>query len=177
MPTLVLVRRQYAGSRSALDGPTTCARSISPDFEALRLAEVLPLLGPQTVFTATATDPLPRHRGLAAQLGLDLQSLPELGEEGFGADPEAGLAAVDRLLAPGHARGHRRLQPGWGDPVGADGPRRAVEGSRPYPPAAKGSGARRLTRGAVRRLLPGLRGPAQPFDGRAAGSQAARPDS
>jgi 8-oxo-dGTP diphosphatase len=61
-----------------------------------------------------------------------------MGEEGFGADPEAGLAAVERLLAPGSGLTVVCSQGGAIPSV-----LRALgvrwEGSRAYPPAAKGS--------------------------------------
>jgi 8-oxo-(d)GTP phosphatase len=141
MPTLVLVRHGHAGSRSEWDGPDDLRPLDSRGrTEARRLADVLPLLAPQTVFTAPPIRCRDTVAPLAERLGLELQSLPEVGEEGFGADPEAGLAAVERLLSP-------RATPGVTVVCSQGGAIPSVllalgvhwEGSRPYPPAAKGS--------------------------------------
>jgi 8-oxo-dGTP diphosphatase len=135
------VRHGHAGSRSEWDGPDDLRPLDSRGrTEARRLADVLPLLAPQTVFTAPPIRCRDTVAPLAERLGLELQSLPEVGEEGFGADPEAGLAAVERLLSP-------RATPGVTVVCSQGGAIPSVllalgvhwEGSRPYPPAAKGS--------------------------------------
>jgi 8-oxo-dGTP diphosphatase len=141
MPALVLVRHGHAGSRSDWDGPDDLrpldARGRA---EARRLAEVLPLFGPRAVYTAPPIRCRDTVAPLAERLGLGLGSLPELSEDGFGADPEAGLATVERLLEP-------RATPGVTVVCSQGGAIPSVllllgvhwEGSRGYPPAAKGS--------------------------------------
>ena len=100
MPTLVLVRHGRAGDRSEWDGPD----DLRPLDErgrrqAQRLAEVLPLFGPDDVLSAPPVRCRDTVEPLAERLGLDIRPAPELGEEGFQDDPEAGLALVERLLA------------------------------------------------------------------------------
>jgi 8-oxo-dGTP diphosphatase len=141
MPTLLLVRHGHAGSRSDWDGPDDerplDARGRA---EARRLAEVLPLFGPQSVFSAPPARCRETVAPLAEHLGLDLQPLPELGEDGFWADPEAGLATVERLLAPRAAAGVTVVcSQGGAIPSVLTSLGVPWAGSRPQPPAAKGS--------------------------------------
>jgi 8-oxo-dGTP diphosphatase len=98
-PTLLLVRHARAGDRTEWDGPDEL-RPLDDTgrTQARRLAEVLPLFGPTAILTAERTRCRQTVEPLAERLGTDVQSLPELGEEEFAADPEAGLAALDRLL-------------------------------------------------------------------------------
>ncbi|MFP5369738.1 MAG: SixA phosphatase family protein, partial [Actinomycetes bacterium] len=140
-PTLVLVRHGHAGSHRTWDGPDDL-RPLDPrgEDEARRLAEVLPLFGPRAVFTAPPLRCSQTVTPLAERLGMSVQPLPELGEEGFSADPESALATVDRLLAPGAGPGVTAVcSQGGAIPsvLLALGVR--WEGSRAYPPAAKGS--------------------------------------
>ena len=140
-PTLVLVRHGHAGSHRTWEGPDD-ERPLDPrgEAEARRLAEVLPLFGPRAVFTAPPLRCSQTATPLAERLGLELQPLPELGEDGFWADPEAGLATVERLLAP-------RTDAGVTVVCSQGGAIPSVlmtmgvqwEGSRAHPPAAKGS--------------------------------------
>ena len=140
-PTLVLVRHGHAGSHRTWDGPDDL-RPLDPrgEDEARRLAEVLPLFGPRTVFAAPPLRCRQTVTPLAERLGMAVQPLPELGEEGFSADPETGLATVDRLLAP-------EAGPGVTVVCSQGGAIPSVllalgvrwEGSRAFPPAAKGS--------------------------------------
>ncbi len=101
MPTVVLVRHGHAGSRRDWDGPDdlrpldTRGRA-----QADRLAEVLPLFGPTAVFSAGRTRCEQTVVPLAARLAVPVQPLTELGEEEFAADPQAGMAIVERLLTP-----------------------------------------------------------------------------
>jgi 8-oxo-dGTP pyrophosphatase MutT (NUDIX family)/phosphohistidine phosphatase SixA len=140
-PTLLLVRHGHAGSRSDWDGPD----DFRPlDFrgraEARRLAEVLPLFGPQAVFTAPPVRCRDTIAPLADCLGVDLLSMPELGEDGFSADPEAGLAAVEQLLAPRDGAAVTVVcSQGGAIPSVLMALGVQWEGSRAYPPAAKGS--------------------------------------
>ena len=140
-PTLLLVRHAHAGSRSDWDGPDDLrpldARGSS---DARRLAEVLPLFGPRAVFTAPPVRCRDTVAPLAERLCVDLQALPELGEEGFAADPEAGLAVVDRLLEPLSAPGVTVVcSQGGAIPSVLMALGVEWERSRAYPPAAKGS--------------------------------------
>lgn len=99
-PTLLLVRHASAGSRSDWDGEDDLrpldTRGVR---QARRLAEVLPHFRPTAVLSATRTRCTQTVEPLAEALGLEVQPLPALGEEEFGADPAAGLAEVERLLA------------------------------------------------------------------------------
>jgi len=141
MPTLLLVRHAHAGSRRDWDGPDEL-RPLEGrgQREAARLAEVLPAFGPTAVRSARPTRCQETVAPLAGLLGLPLDLLPELGEEEFSADPRPGLAAVERLLAP-------RAEPGVTVVCSQGGAIPSVllelgvewEGTRLYPPAAKGS--------------------------------------
>jgi 8-oxo-dGTP diphosphatase len=141
MPTLVLVRHGRAGDRSEWDGPD----DLRPLDErgrrqAQRLAEVLPLFAPDAVLSAPPVRCRDTVEPLAERLGLDIRPAPELGEEGFQDDPEAGLALVERLLAP-------RDRPGVTVVCSQGGAIPSVlmalgvqfADTRTYPPCAKGS--------------------------------------
>jgi 8-oxo-(d)GTP phosphatase len=179
-PTLLLVRHARAGSRAEWDGPDELRplddRGIA---QARRLAEVLPLFGPTAVYTAERVRCRQTVEPLAERLGLPILPLPELGEEEFAADPEAGMAAIERFLAP-------RPDPGVTVVCSQGGAIPSVlmvlgarwEGTRPYPPAAKGSvwvlGGRpgALLADYYRNFDPE---PAAQTAGKALGSQADRP--
>jgi 8-oxo-(d)GTP phosphatase len=140
-PTLLLVRHGHAGSRSEWDGPDDLrpldARGRA---EARRLAEVLPLFGPQAVYSATPARCRETVGPLAERLGGDLLPLPELGEEGFSDDPEAGMAAVERFLRPRPGAGVTVVcSQGGAIPSVLEALGATWEGSRADPPAAKGS--------------------------------------
>jgi 8-oxo-(d)GTP phosphatase len=143
MPTLALVRHGHAGHRPDWDGPDDLRPLDSRgEREAARLAEVLPVFGPVDVLSARRIRCEQTVAPLAERLGVPVQPLPELGEEEFGDDPQAGLATVDRLLAP-------RSTPGIAVVCSQGGAIPSVllslgvrwEGvpGRLYPPAAKGS--------------------------------------
>jgi 8-oxo-(d)GTP phosphatase len=141
MPTVVLVRHGRAGDRSDWDGPDEL-RPLDDRGrrQALRLAEVLPLLRPTAVLSARRTRCEQTVAPLAESLSLPVVPLPELGEEEFQADPEAGLAAIERLLAPRDDPGVTVVcSQGGAIPsvLMALGVR--VHGQRLFPPAAKGS--------------------------------------
>jgi phosphohistidine phosphatase SixA len=141
MPTLVLVRHGRAGSRSDWDGPDDL-RPLDERgrAQAQRLAEVLPAFGPAEVLSAPAVRCRDTVTPLAERLGLDIGPAPELSEEGFEADPEAGLALVERLLAA-------RDRPGVSVVCSQGGAIPSVlmalgvefAETRDYPPCAKGS--------------------------------------
>ncbi len=140
-PALLLVRHGHAGSRSDWDGPDDLRPLDSRGrSEARRLAEVLPRFGPRAVYSATPVRCRETVEPLAERLGFDLLPLPELGEDGFSADPEAGLAAVERLLAPRDDAGVTVVcSQGGAIPSVLMALGVKWEGSRAYPPAAKGS--------------------------------------
>jgi 8-oxo-dGTP diphosphatase len=143
MPTLLLVRHGHAGSRRGWDGPDEMRPLVGKGRrEAARLAEVLPAFAPTAVLSALPTRCQQTVAPLAEQLGLPLQLLPELGEAEFSADPQPGLATVERLLTP-------RDEPGVTVVCSQGGAIPSVllslgvrwEGvaGRLFPPAAKGS--------------------------------------
>jgi 8-oxo-(d)GTP phosphatase len=141
MPTLVLVRHGRAGSRSDWDGPDDL-RPLDERgrAQAQRLGEVLPAFGPVEVLSAPPVRCRDTVEPLAERLGLDIGPAPELGEEGFEDDPEAGLDLVERLLAP-------RDRPGVTVVCSQGGAIPSVlmalgvqfAETRDYPPCAKGS--------------------------------------
>jgi 8-oxo-(d)GTP phosphatase len=141
LPTLVLVRHGHAGSRSDRVGPDDLrpldARGRA---EATRLAEVLPVFGPVAVLSAERTRCRQTVEPLAERLGLDVRPTPEVGEEEFADDPEAGMALVEKLLAP-------RPEPGVTVVCSQGGAIPSMllalgvrwQGTRLFPPSAKGS--------------------------------------
>jgi 8-oxo-dGTP diphosphatase len=143
MPTLVLVRHGHAGSRSDWDGPDDL-RPLNGKGrrQAQRLAEVLPLFAPMQVFSARRTRCEGSVAPLAERLGLPVQPLAELGEEEFAADPQAGLAALERLLTPRDDPGVTVVCSQGGAIPSALlslGVRWEGVAGRLYPPSAKGS--------------------------------------
>jgi 8-oxo-dGTP pyrophosphatase MutT (NUDIX family)/phosphohistidine phosphatase SixA len=141
MPTLLLVRHGRAGSRSHWDGPDDLRpldrRGVA---QARRLADVLPAFGPTEILSAPPVRCTQTVAPLAEALGLDVRPAPEMGEDGFAADPDAGLALVERLLAPRESPGVTVLssQGGAIPSVLAELGVRS-SGARVFPPAAKGS--------------------------------------
>jgi 8-oxo-dGTP diphosphatase len=101
---------------------------------------VLPEFGPVDVFSAPPVRCRETVQPLADRLGLTVHSCPELGEEAFQADPQAGLAVVEALLEPRPDGGVTVVcsQGGAIPSVLLDlGVRLA--GGRIFPPCAKGS--------------------------------------
>jgi 8-oxo-(d)GTP phosphatase len=142
-PTLVLLRHAHAGSRSDWDGPDDLRPlDAKGQRQARRLAEVLPVFGPRELCSARRTRCEETVAPLGERLGLPVRPLIELGEEEFADDPQAGLAVVERLLAP-------RTDPGvtvvcsQGGAIPSAllslGVRWEGVAGRLYPPAAKGS--------------------------------------
>jgi 8-oxo-dGTP pyrophosphatase MutT (NUDIX family) len=141
MPTLILVRHGRAGDRSDWDGPDDL-RPLDRRgrLQAQRLAEVLPVFLPDDVLAAPPVRCRETVEPLAERMGLDIRPAPEMGEDGFGADPDAGLALVESLLAP-------RARPGVTVVCSQGGAIPSVlmalgvrvGGARLYPPCAKGS--------------------------------------
>ena len=143
MPTLLMVRHAHAGARHDWSGPDKLRPLDRRGREqARRLAEVLPLFRPTAVYSADRTRCRETVAPLAERLGLDVRPLPELGEEEFAADPEAGLAAIERFLAPRPDPGVTVVcSQGGAIPsvLMSLGVRWKGVGRRLYPPAAKGS--------------------------------------
>ena len=137
MPSLVLVRHGRAGDRASWDGPDEL-RPLDDRGrrQAERLAEVLPLFGPTAVLSAPRTRCEQTVAPLAERLGLPVTPLPELGEEEFGDDPEAGMSALERLLAgPGVTV---VCSQGGAIPAALESLGVKADG-RDHPPSAKGS--------------------------------------
>ena len=99
-PALLLVRHASAGDRADFDGPDAL-RPLDRRgrAQARRLARVLPVFCPGELLTAEPVRCRETLVPLGERTGLEVRPLPELGEERFTADPEAGIAAVQRLLA------------------------------------------------------------------------------
>ena len=140
-PTLLLLRHAHAGSRQDWDGPDERrpldARGRN---QARRLADVLPAFGPTALFSAERVRCRETLAPLADRLGLPIGSLPELGEEEFQDDPAAGLDAVHGLLAPRTDAGVTVVcSQGGAIPSVLMALGVQWSGSRPTPPAAKGS--------------------------------------
>ncbi|TQN41804.1 8-oxo-dGTP diphosphatase [Blastococcus colisei] len=143
MPTLLLVRHGHAGSRAEWDGPDDL-RPLDDRGrrEAARLADVLPSFAPTAVLSARRTRCEETVAPLAERLGLPVAPVAELGEEEFADDPQAGLAVVERLLAPRPAPGVTVVcSQGGAIPsvLLSLGVRWEGVKGRLYPPAAKGS--------------------------------------
>ncbi|MGY1591770.1 NUDIX domain-containing protein [Geodermatophilus sp. SYSU D00708] len=139
-PALLLVRHGRAGDKSEWDGPDELRPLDGKGRrQAARLAQVLPLFGPTAVLSARPTRCRETVEPLAERLELAVEDCPELGEEEFSADPEAGLAVVERLLgSPGVTV--VCSQGGAIPSVLLDlGVRWAGAAGRLHPPAAKGS--------------------------------------
>jgi 8-oxo-dGTP diphosphatase len=141
MPTLLLVRHARAGSRSDWDGPDDLRpldeRGLA---QAERLARVLPAFGPTEILSAPPVRCRQTVEPLAESLGLEIGSAPEMGEDGFGADPDAGLALVERLLAPTERPGVIVLcSQGGAIPSVLMALGVQFAATRDYPPCAKGS--------------------------------------
>ena len=142
-PTLLLVRHASAGSRSDWSGDDDLRPLDGKGVRQARtLAEVLPVFGPTAVLSATRTRCTQTVEPLAEKLGLAVEPLPELGEEEFADDPQAGLAIVERLLAARDEPGVTVVcSQGGAIPsvLMALGVRWEGLAGRLYPPCAKGS--------------------------------------
>jgi 8-oxo-(d)GTP phosphatase len=141
MPALILVRHGRAGDRSTWDGPDDL-RPLDDRGrrQAQRLAQVLPAFRPTAVFSARRTRCEQTVAPLAECLRLPVQPLAELGEEEFDADPEAGMSAVERLLAsPGRPGVTVVCSQGGAIPSVLENLGVEVGEGREFPPSAKGS--------------------------------------
>lgn len=142
-PSLLLVRHGSAGSRSDWDGDDD-DRPLDAKGrdQARRLAEVLPWFGPTAVLSAARARCVQTVQPLAEALGQPVQPLPELGEEEFAADPDAGLAVLERLVAPREEPGVAVVcSQGGAIPAALEALGVRWEGvpDRAHPPCAKGS--------------------------------------
>ena len=102
----------------------------------------LPAFAPTAVLSARRTRCEETVAPLAERLGLPVEPLDALGEEEFAADPQAGLAVVEQLLAPRPAPGVTVVcSQGGAIPaiLLSLGVRWEGVAGRLYPPAAKGS--------------------------------------
>ena len=99
MPRVLLVRHASAGERSDWDGPDD-ERPLDRRGrdQAATLAGVLAGFGPGRLLSAPPVRCRQTLDPLARATGLPVGDVPELGEEGFGADPQAGVDTVLRLL-------------------------------------------------------------------------------
>jgi 8-oxo-(d)GTP phosphatase len=139
-PAVLLIRHGRAGSRQEWAGPDEL-RPLDEKGrrQAQRLAEVLPLFAPTAVLSAERVRCRQTVEPLADRLGVPVLPCRELGEEEFAADPEAGIAVVERLLEPRAVPGVTVLcSQGGAIPslLSALGVRVA---GREEPPSAKGS--------------------------------------
>ena len=140
-PSLLLVRHAKAGSRRDWDGPDE-ERPLEAQGrrQAAQLAAVLSLFGPLELATAEPVRCRQTLEPLAERTGLELRTLPEVGEERYAADPRAGLAAVQRLLEPTEGPGVRVVcSQGGAIPSALVGLGVRFAGTGVHPPAAKGS--------------------------------------
>jgi 8-oxo-dGTP diphosphatase len=144
-PSLLLVRHAKAGSRRDWDG-TDEERPLDAQGrrQAQQLAAVLPVFGPLELFSAERVRCRQTLEPLAERLGLEVRPLPEVGEEEYSADPQAGLAAVERLLGPagdGEGTPGVRVVCSQGGAIPSVLAALGVSfgGTRVHPPAAKGS--------------------------------------
>jgi 8-oxo-dGTP diphosphatase len=141
-PSLLLVRHTSAGERSDFEGPDEL-RPLDRRgrAQAQRLAEVLPLFGPADVLSACPVRCRQTVEPLAERLGRDVRPAPELGEEAFHDNPEAGLALVERLLTAGAAGPSVVCSQGGAIPsvLLALGARWTGTAGALWPPSAKGS--------------------------------------
>jgi 8-oxo-(d)GTP phosphatase len=141
-PALLLVRHGRAGDKSQWKGPDDLRPlDAKGRRQAARLAEVLPLFAPAAVLSARRTRCRETVEPLAEKLGLPVQDLPQLGEEEFSADPQAGLAVVEELLARDVPGVTVVCSQGGAIPsvLLSLGVRWAADPARIFPPAAKGS--------------------------------------
>jgi 8-oxo-dGTP diphosphatase len=99
MPALLLVRHARAGDPSAWEEPDRLRPlDDSGRAQAARFAEVLPLFHPVDLLSVPRVRCVQTVEPLAERLGLGIRHCPELGEKEFPADPQAGMALVERLL-------------------------------------------------------------------------------
>jgi 8-oxo-(d)GTP phosphatase len=95
---LLLVRHAKAGNRTSWNGEDSLRPLSGTGREqARRLAELLPLFGPDRLYSAPALRCRETVEPAAARLGLSITDEPSLGEDGYWADQPAGLARLREL--------------------------------------------------------------------------------
>ncbi len=103
--TLLLVRHAKAGHRERFDGPDEQRPLERAGQEQARaLADNLLAFGPAQVFSAPPLRCVQTVEPLAERLGVPITLEPLLSEEGYAADPDAGLARLAELVSPAHVR-------------------------------------------------------------------------
>nr|WP_246215217.1 NUDIX hydrolase [Modestobacter muralis] len=142
-PRVLLVRHASAGDRSHWDGPDA-ERPLDRRGrdQAARLAALLPVFAPARLLTAPPVRCRETLAPLAGALGLTVGEAPELGEEHFSFDPQAGLDLVEELLAVDDGAGPTLVcSQGGAIPsvLLALGVRWHAGAAALHPPAAKGS--------------------------------------
>ena len=103
---------------------------------------MLPHFRPTAILSVPRTRCTQTVEPLAEKLGLDVLPLPEMGEEEFSADPQLGLAAIERFLSPRSGPGVTVVCSQGGaipSALMALGVRPEGLGGRLSPPSAKGS--------------------------------------
>lgn len=100
--TLLLARHAHAGSRSEWDGPDE-ERPLSKRglAQVSRLTGFLALFGPERVHTVGNVRCVDTVRPVAERLGCPLAVEPRLGEDGYTADPDRGLARLLEIATAG----------------------------------------------------------------------------
>ncbi|MGX7824849.1 NUDIX hydrolase [Actinokineospora sp. 24-640] len=100
--TLLLVRHAHAGSRSEWDGPDE-ERPLSKRglTQVSGLTRFLSLFGPERVHSVGNVRCVGTVRPLAERLGCPVAVEPSLGEDGYAADPDRGLARLLEIAAEG----------------------------------------------------------------------------
>ena len=98
---VLLVRHGRAGDKHSFDGPDELRPLDGKGRrQAQRLAEALALFGPTEIASAPPLRCRQTVQPLAEGLGLPVRDCPEIGEQGFAADPQAALDLVEGLLEP-----------------------------------------------------------------------------
>ena len=98
--TVLLVRHAKAGSRKQWDGDDDLRPLSSTGHDqAHHLAAILPLFGPDRLVTAPPIRCRDTIAPFAAAARLPITTEPALGEEGFWADPDAGMERLQALVA------------------------------------------------------------------------------
>jgi 8-oxo-(d)GTP phosphatase len=99
---VLLVRHAKAGDRHAWSGPDGL-RPLEPAGrrQAGSLRRTLPCFGPERVYACDIVRCVDTVRPLAEDLGVPVETVPELTEEAYWDDPEAGLARLAEIAAAG----------------------------------------------------------------------------
>jgi 8-oxo-dGTP pyrophosphatase MutT (NUDIX family) len=99
---VLLVRHAKAGDRSAWSGPDAL-RPLEPAGrrQAESLRRTLPCFGPRLVYACDIVRCVQTVAPLAADLGVPVQPVPELTEQAYGDDPDAGLRRIQELATLG----------------------------------------------------------------------------